>query len=1092
MNKQTEVALEFTGSTRILIAAARPGEQSIGPFNLEVPPATRAGDAVLFHEPGRGFVNAAHAVSDSMQLTEYGMATTEFDPDEFYEFDPPVSVHDLPELEKLLKVLNESSSDPDNQPPAHLEGDLREALIRRIETSDTGFREWLAPKPRVWITAGDPKLNSNLQSLQPSDIEWWAVPAKCGHGDYVFLWVNGEGFRYVLRAIGRSRAAYESEPGPHQSRHHVVARLAEPVKFNQLSSDPVLAEWRLVKLSMLGPAKNQPDSILEDSTVWPAFRNLLIGHDSELKPLIDAMEHKGTTTAPNILASRFAGYSRDVPTGAVSDDLLDLHAEFRTLGTILAAKAMEPPLALGLFGEWGSGKSFYIQQIKREVEEIADFVRIENAKKKDSPILFYENTIQIEFNAWHYSDGDLWASLVDHLFTSLRDELRRRRGKDQWAQADKEMRALLSELDSTEQAERAATSQISIIEGQIEDATTRLNTNRTSLEAKEKELANAQRIDAWEGVTMDAVESTLRKQLKDGANEHGYPGLTDDVRRLEAVGQQLKTVGLRSSAIWRSLRTSGLKPWKLWGLLLAVLLAFAAGPVLGVLANHLELEGAELIASIGQALTLLAGVMGWAVPRVSWLSEKLEEAENFLDTVEEASSQVEEELRQNENKHSQTLAKLEGDIAMLRVDLELAQRTRAEAESQKISLIAQMEERQPERMLADFIEERANSKDYREKLGVMALVRRDFERLSDLLLHQRTPGTAIEKSRKKITRKKPEEKLPAIDRIILYIDDLDRCKHSKVVEVLQAVHLLLAYELFIVVVAVDARWVSRSLELEHRQLLVRNGHDLVDRSEEETSSTKRYDKGPHHPPPRTTAADYLEKIFQIPFWLPGFTEGASMRMVDGLLRPQINLEQLKTKEEGIKNDDIVVNIPEPPPRSTDQRREVPPLSLTPEGLELTPNEFNTLVNVAPVAGVTPRQAKRFTNLYRLVKVSLGESELTAFMDEPDSGYRPMAVLLAIVTGAPRAAIEIFELIETLEDETTLAELAGRILWKKTENPDDPLTPSLRRLVTGNPEVELAARKLRAIADSFGSLELAHLRPRIKTIRRYSFDGHQQT
>ncbi len=47
--------------------------------------------------------------------------------------------------------------------------------------------------------------------------------------------------------------------------------------------------------------------------------------------------------------------------------------------------------------------------------------------------------------------------------------------------------------------------------------------------------------------------------------------------------------------------------------------------------------------------------------------------------------------------------------------------------------------------------------------------------------------------------------LPELNRIVLYIDDLDRCPPKRVVEVLQAVHLLLAFELFVVVVGVDAR-----------------------------------------------------------------------------------------------------------------------------------------------------------------------------------------------------------------------------------------------------------------------------------------------
>src|SRR5262249_7011132 len=54
---------------------------------------------------------------------------------------------------------------------------------------------------------------------------------------------------------------------------------------------------------------------------------------------------------------------------------------------------------------------------------------------------------------------------------------------------------------------------------------------------------------------------------------------------------------------------------------------------------------------------------------------------------------------------------------------------------------------------------------------------------------------------------------PPLERIVLYIDDLDRCPPRRVVEVLTAMQLLLALPLF---VAVDPRWLVRSLEHHHR------------------------------------------------------------------------------------------------------------------------------------------------------------------------------------------------------------------------------------------------------------------------------------
>ena len=111
--------------------------------------------------------------------------------------------------------------------------------------------------------------------------------------------------------------------------------------------------------------------------------------------------------------------------------------------------------------------------------------------------------------------------------------------------------------------------------------------------------------------------------------------------------------------------------------------------------------------------------------------------------------------------------------------------------------------------LQEFVRERAASSDYREQLGVISKVRRDFEQLVALLpgSDQQAGAEQVAVVAAAVTRRIPE-----VERIVLFIDDLDRCPHGKVVEVLQAVHLLLAFKLFVVVVGVDSRWLQRSLE----------------------------------------------------------------------------------------------------------------------------------------------------------------------------------------------------------------------------------------------------------------------------------------
>ncbi len=100
--------------------------------------------------------------------------------------------------------------------------------------------------------------------------------------------------------------------------------------------------------------------------------------------------------------------------------------------------------------------------------------------------------------------------------------------------------------------------------------------------------------------------------------------------------------------------------------------------------------------------------------------------------------------------------------------------------------------------------------------------------------------------------------LPGIDRIVIFIDDLDRCPAAEVVRVLEAVNLLFGFELFVVVVAVDSRWLLRSLD--------RTFSEAFDAKDGAAPT-------PQH---------YLEKIIQIPFWLQPMQADGYERLVTSL------------------------------------------------------------------------------------------------------------------------------------------------------------------------------------------------------------------
>ena len=172
----------------------------------------------------------------------------------------------------------------------------------------------------------------------------------------------------------------------------------------------------------------------------------------------------------------------------------------------------------------------------------------------------------------------------------------------------------------------------------------------------------------------------------------------------------------------------------------------------------------------------------------------------------------------------------------------------------------------PGQRLYAFIAERAASEDYRRQLGLIATIRRDFERLARLQEQWRND--------------KDGDSPRPIDRIVLYIDDLDRCTPRQVVEVLQAVHLLLALDLFVVVVGVDPRWLLHSLRDQYRSTLTAPPPAAETTSAAEAAAAET-SRGRDNGTVRlredvnrlmlSTPNDYLEKIFNVPFVLPAMT-----------------------------------------------------------------------------------------------------------------------------------------------------------------------------------------------------------------------------
>lgn len=123
--------------------------------------------------------------------------------------------------------------------------------------------------------------------------------------------------------------------------------------------------------------------------------------------LRDSMAHGASDAA----ALRVAGDASDTVGHQV--DRLGIAAEVTILTAIMRAREVTPPLAIGLFGAWGSGKSFFMQAMRDAGERLA-------LRAAASPAsAFCANVVQIEFDAWHHADINLWASLATFILDSL-------------------------------------------------------------------------------------------------------------------------------------------------------------------------------------------------------------------------------------------------------------------------------------------------------------------------------------------------------------------------------------------------------------------------------------------------------------------------------------------------------------------------------------------------------------------------------------------------------------------------------------------------------------------------------------------------
>ncbi len=713
----------------------------------------------------------------------------------------------------------------------------------------------------------------------------------------------------------------------------------------------------------------------------PAVMNNVLGLADE--PIQDASQVPDNATPAATSSSAYqqtysafvpdsVGYGRQV-SEAPLDDALGVGVHAGHLAQLIAAKETRMPLSIGLFGAWGAGKSYFIDLLDEHLRALT----VAPGKA------FHKDIVQIRFNAWHYLDTNLWANLVCEIFDQLFLKLNEREGT-----TPQQVEKLKDEL--ARQSALAA------------EANEALKTAEKAREAAEEKLRKAMQERRDEEGKVSALlndlsvllkgDEELQKQLHAAATGLGLPKLETSFAELEARVGEIHSLGGRFKALALAVFTG---PWW-WARALLLTVALVA-PLLAVwLAENISfLQG--MLEGAGRAVTqIVTTVTAFSL----WISIQIKTGSSFISKLEKAYDKVKAVRAKRESQD--VAAQAQKELAAKRQAEAEARHTLHEAENKMKTIRAEIAELAPGRQLIRFLKDRASAEDYRQHLGLVSLIRKDFEQLSNLLTR---------------AGKGKDPSLPQIDRIVLYIDDLDRCRANRVIEVLEAVHLLLAFPLFAVVVAVDPRWLRQSLLDYYPNLLA-----SADRADSREGAPRRGRPA--------TPQDYLEKIFQVPFNLQtmekvGYDSLVKQLFPIGLLvsnEPQSELaapdpiaagnsepedsSQLSdfgAQEEEREELEVSDNRPsETEPQGGPQRtRQLPP---DPQRLVLTEWEVRNVQRFQALFQ-TPRAVKRFANTYCLIRVGVREAEWNRYLgtaEEPGDYHLPM-FLLAVTSAFPSLA-----------------------------------------------------------------------------------------
>jgi len=774
---------------------------------------------------------------------------------------------------------------------------------------------------------------------------------------------------------------------------------------------------------------------------------------------------------------RVATFNADtIPTDPRAADVLGSRRYSDAMAALISAKALRPPLSIAIFGAWGSGKSFFMRMIRSAVSEFA--AEAAKAAEAGQQSLFLDGIVHIEFNAWHYAEENLWASLVQSILAGVQDRL----------SPSPIFSQVLGNLVASKAAENAAKKDLDAAVAvlaerrtelaEAEETASQLRSEHSQLVATDvlrslRQTAIAAIVPEGDKANPKAWISGVSETVQQAADAVGRPELADslpalsqtagetidtgralavEVGDVQNVIEQIRGSERRGAALfyWLLHQRMSAKEWV--RVLAPVAAAFGVLMVVGCVLVYFGREIIAALAFVGSLIlpwTLaIRPILDRVRSRIGDTNRVFARLEKLRDSIEAEKEKRLAEKNGNLIAAQKRAAEAEASVAKARLAQEEAT-YEVEAAREAARMASGTEQ------LRRFVGQRLDEGDYVRRLGLIHTIRLDFGRLQGLL-EQIT----------KETDKAGSSGAP-LKRVVLYIDDLDRCPPERVVEVLEAVHLLLAYEMFVVVVGVDIRWVEQALKKRYAEQL--SGVGGV-----------------------ASPMDYLEKVFQIPFWLPPMDAmGGAALLAAAIGRVEPPPPPLAVQFIGPDTrqrpgaPSFIPSIPPILPPVPGPGPVFPPPPTLPTAalgtaLLITHAEYTLMRQLSAVVGISPRRAKRFANLYRILKATLSADESVNFVSADGHGgsYEQAMILLALTTGAPHAAAKLLTLLTNMaDDEVKDQHLVLEMLQALTCDADETAAFKAGRDMMDN-----------ALGGTDWSAALTEFRLWAPRVRRFAFDA----